>query len=340
MTTGPGERRALLAGEARRHGVALAALFALVATALLAVGLALPRTFEASTTIRVRENPLLKPFSRGGFTDADERVALAREVVLGRSVMDEVLRTGGWLDAAPAPGALERDRLIERIASRTRVSAAGADLVRIAYSDDQPGRALDVTRRFAELYMRDTLAARARQSRDAFDVIDRQVRAQAARDAAEPAQAGATTTTDAGAAGSSPQAGVYRDLLEQREKLRVEMELDATRQGVQFNVVDPAMLPTRPVGLRLSHLMVAGLALGVLVPLALLFARVRLDPRVLSAARIERIAQVPVLASVSPYPTPAVRRRGALRITAVSVVVGLVLLAYAASAWIYRGAGT
>lgn len=312
--------RSVLSKEARRHATALAALFATVALALLGVGLLLPRHYEAASTIRVEENPLLKTLARAGLAE-DERVALAREAVFGRKVMDEILQAGGWLASTPAPTAIERDRLIERIMRRTQVMAPGAGLVRIAYTDDRPERALDVARRFADLFASEVSAAQEQRSRAAFDFVDAQVRAREARD---PSNARADDSA-------------YRELVAQREKMRIAMELDAARQGLLFHVVEPAMLPTTPQGLRLSQLMLAGLALGILVPLAWLFVRARFDPRVRSAARIERLAQVPVLASVSPYPTPAVRRRDAWRGLTVCSGVALVLLAYAAVAWLHLG---
>jgi|GEM_PF-5430601 len=334
---GDGSFGEVLAGEARRLAFGLAAAFAMIALALLALGLALPRRYEAATTLRLEENPLLNGLSLADAGAPAQRLAHARGIVLGRGVMDEVLRSGGWLASTPAPNALDRDRLIGQIARRTAVTSPGDGLVRIAYADEDPRRALAVARRYAELYPREAQAARARQSRDAFDFIDARVRALEARGGqagAEPG-AGAAAGRDAVPAAGT---GLHRDLLERRERLRVAMELDAAGQGLAFHVVEPALLPTRPQGLRLAHLLAAGLALGVLVPLAWLVARVRFDPRVRSAAQVERVAGVAVLAWVPPYPTPALRRREALRGVAIAIAVAAVLLAYAAAAWMRQEA--
>ncbi len=127
---------------------------------------------------------------------------------------------------------------------------------------------------------------------------------------------------------------IYQDLLKRRENARVSMDLDAKQQGLTFRIQEPAVMPVRPSGLRLIHFAIGGLVLGALLPLALLFGYARFDPRVRSAAQIERLAGVPVLVTIPTYRTPQDRRRSALHGAALLIIIVGVLLAYAALYWI------
>lgn len=59
-------------------------------------------------------------------------------------------------------------------------------------------------------------------------------------------------------------------------------------------------MPVTSTSLRLMHISAIGILLGLAVPLAVLFAIVRLDPRVRSASQIERVLKVPLLVTI-PY---------------------------------------
>lgn len=122
---------------------------------------------------------------------------------------------------------------------------------------------------------------------------------------------------------------VYQDLLKRRENARVSMNLDAAQQGLTFTVQNPATVPLIPTGLRFMHFAVAGLALGLALPLGLLFGIARFDPRVRSAEQLERLTGLPVLATVPYYATPADRRRERQRNLALAAILATVVLAYA-----------
>ena len=121
---------------------------------------------------------------------------------------------------------------------------------------------------------------------------------------------------------------VYQDLLKRRENARVSMDLDATQQGLTFAVQNPAMMPLIPTGLRFMHFAVAGLVLGLALPLGLLFGIARFDPRVRSAEQLEQLTGLTVLVSVPYYTTPLDRRRERLRNLALMLIVAVVALSY------------
>jgi polysaccharide chain length determinant protein (PEP-CTERM system associated) len=489
----------ILSSEARRHDRTLGILFALIALLALLVGVLWPRKYEASTTILVQESNIVTGLMEGRAvaTGVTDRASIAREVIFSRKVMDDILATGGWMAQRPPPSAVEQDRLIESIEGRTRIASPRDNLIQITYSDSTPERAFKVTQRLAELFIRESIATKERESRNAFDFIDSQVEAyrqklasaedklKAYRDANPDARPGSETDAntrigqlrtqveqsrmevmeqhskeaelatqlsgeseitmvqtragqieaqlaelqgqldrlrlnytddypdvvrirhqmqdlkdalaradqehaatptaldsgihfspvyqelrsklgearrnaaaaaarmnaserllDAELQRSSRIAGlantlaeltrdyevnrdIYQDLLKRRENARVSMSLDAEQRGPTFRIQEPAIMPLRPSGLRLTHFAVAGLMLGLALPLGVLFGYVRFDPRVRSAAQVERVAGVPVLATVPYYATPRDRRRRSARTLQFVLIVAVVVAAYA-----------
>ncbi|TXH77455.1 MAG: hypothetical protein E6Q88_00995 [Lysobacteraceae bacterium] len=167
----------ILLQEARRYQVVLASIFAVIALIALVAGLfLLPRKYSVSTSVLAQESDIIEPLLEGRAvsTEAVDRAGLARQVVFGRKVMDEILQRGGWMEDKPSPAMQER--LIEQIRERTRITNARENLVQITYHDSEPERAFRVTQAMAELLIEESLAAKERESTSAYEFIDRQVR--------------------------------------------------------------------------------------------------------------------------------------------------------------------
>ncbi|MGA7296268.1 MAG: XrtA system polysaccharide chain length determinant [Rhodanobacteraceae bacterium] len=487
--------------EGRRRVLAMALIFAGIALTGLIVGALWPKNYTTSTSIVVQRSNIITPLMEGRAvaTGAANRASIAREVIYSRKVMDDILKVGGWMDDKPSP--VEQARIIDGIKGRTQVTSQQHDsLITITYTDSDAQRAYKVTRRFASLFIKESLDAKMRESRDAFQFIDSQVKAYHSKIAeaesrlkdyrethvdARPGDASDTnsrigslrsgietarmnltelnsqqnslqsqlagesevtavqtrtgqistqiaqlqgqlqtlllTYTDnypdvvrirhqiddlkrqldqekqrsraakvAGTPSSldenvqfnplyqdlrskladirrqiaSNQArlaasqrmlatelerskridasaddlaaltrdydvnkDVYQDLLKRRENARVSMNLDKDHRGLTISVQDPASLPLRPSGLRMLHFAIAGLGLGMAIPLGLLFCLVRFDPRARSARQLERIG-IPVLASVPVYATASDRRREVWRVRIAVLISVAVLGAY------------
>lgn len=174
-------------GVARRHPVLLAAVFTTIALIGLAIGALIPKRYTASTSILVEQSNIIGPLMEGRAvpTGVANRALLARDVAFSRKVMNDILKTGGWLANSPTP--IEQDKLIERIKDRTTINSpgptgrdrsgnpSGGSLIQISYSDPDPKRAFTVTQRFGELIIRESLATKERESRDAYEFIKKQV---------------------------------------------------------------------------------------------------------------------------------------------------------------------
>ena len=166
-----------LIGEARRRRIAMGVIFAVIALLALGVGMVWPKKYEASTTILAEESSIITPLMEGAAsaTGNKNRAGIARDVIFSRRVLDEVLRSGGWL--AKSPSALERDKIIEGIKGRTKIINNRENLITITYFDSDPKRAFEVTRAFGQLFISESLASKQRESREAYEFINSQVEA-------------------------------------------------------------------------------------------------------------------------------------------------------------------
>lgn len=161
--------------EAFRHRLAIVGLFVVVVFAMLGLGLAWPKGYSASTTILVDEKNIIQPLMQGAAvtTEVTDRARLAREVIFGRKIMNHVMDETGWLEAKPTPE--EQEQLMKRIMRQTTISNVGRNLIKIEYRDDDPERAFITTKLYADLFISESLEAKAAESQAAFDFIDKQV---------------------------------------------------------------------------------------------------------------------------------------------------------------------
>lgn len=127
---------------------------------------------------------------------------------------------------------------------------------------------------------------------------------------------------------------LYQDLVKRRETARVSVNLDAAGRGLNYRIQEQAAVPLLKSGLRLMHFALAGLALAVVIPLLLMAALVKHDPRARTALQIERGAGLPVLGTIPVHHNHKQRAAAARRhsvaaalLVAVPIVYGLVLVA-------------
>ncbi len=162
--------------EFQRRPLFLVGLFALVALIALAVGVVLPKRYSSSTSILVEDRNIIAPLMEGRAvaTSVVDRASILREVAFSRRVMEEILKAGGWMEGNPSP--IEQEKLIEKVVGRTVVTNTRANLIQITYSDSDPERAYQVTRRFADLVIEESLSTKERESSEAYAFIDSQVK--------------------------------------------------------------------------------------------------------------------------------------------------------------------
>ena len=178
--TSPIELVKVMAKEGRRRVLSLSAMFSVTAVVALAVGMLLPKKYEASTLILVEANNIMKPLMEGRITPTTvaDQTAVVNQLVVGKRVLREVLLFGGWVKPAPAlqPEPREEERLLKEIRSRIRIDSTREELVRITFTDSDPRRCYTVANKLAEIYVRESDAGKERESREAFEFIDKQVK--------------------------------------------------------------------------------------------------------------------------------------------------------------------
>ncbi len=101
---------------------------------------------------------------------------------------------------------------------------------------------------------------------------------------------------------------LYQKLLRQRETARVSMNIDIANQGLTLKVQERAVVPSRPIGLRLMHFAILGLVMGLMVPFGLMYLITMFDGRVRARQQFQNIIQAPVLGNISTYQNTETRR--------------------------------
>ncbi len=95
---------------------------------------------------------------------------------------------------------------------------------------------------------------------------------------------------------------VYRDLLQRRERARVSLSLDTQQEAVTVRIAEPAFVPQDLSAERLLMFAAGGVALGIVVPVGLLFGFVTVDPRIRIPAILDRDIQFPMLGDTNRLP--------------------------------------
>src|SRR5438874_109754 len=166
--------------EGRRRLLTLTAMFSIVAVGALFIGLSLPKRYDASTLILVEANNIIKPLMEGRAvpTSVSDQTAVVNQIVLGRKVMREMLAFGGWVKPKPArqPDPREEERMIMKLRAHIKIETSRDEMVRISYSDSDPERTYKIANKLADIYLRESDAGKERESREAFDFIDKQVK--------------------------------------------------------------------------------------------------------------------------------------------------------------------
>jgi polysaccharide chain length determinant protein (PEP-CTERM system associated) len=165
----------LAAQEGKRKILGLTAIFAVVAIGTLTIGVLMPKRWDTSTLIVADARDILKPLLEGRAvptTTSDHTPVVIQEMV-SPQILREVLSFGGW--TRKPVSAVEEDRLLTTLRQRIKIDQK-EDTIKISYYDNNPQRAYRVTNKLAEIFIRESLAFKERQSKEAFDFIARRVK--------------------------------------------------------------------------------------------------------------------------------------------------------------------
>lgn len=164
----------VLLSELLLHRRAVVVIFVIVNAIALVAALAWPRGYTVSATILVTERNIIQPLMQGAAatTGVTDRARIAREIINGRKVMNQVIDAAEW--ATPNTTTAEREGIIERLNKRTTIANAGNNLIRIQYRDDDAERAFVTTKTLADIFIKESIQEKAAESQAAFEFINSQ----------------------------------------------------------------------------------------------------------------------------------------------------------------------
>jgi len=116
---------------------------------------------------------------------------------------------------------------------------------------------------------------------------------------------------------------MYQDLLAQREKARVSMNMDIKNQGLTMKIQDPALLPQVPKGVRFLHIILAGLILSFVIPIVLIYGIILIDQKVRNEAYLRDELRLPILAAVYLTTNKADFKKNVMKFSVIATVVFL-----------------
>lgn len=175
----PTELLRLLFKEAKRRVHVLAAIFSVIALGALAVGVLAPKEYESHSILLAESKNVIAPLMAGrAQTVGSEDAQIVRQAFLSHRILREILAFGGWGELKDP---IEEARMLSKLSSRITIQSPRRELVRIAYRDSDPRRCLAISNKLAEIFIRESTGGKERESRDAFEFIDRQVKEYAAQ---------------------------------------------------------------------------------------------------------------------------------------------------------------
>ncbi len=96
--------------------------------------------------------------------------------------------------------------------------------------------------------------------------------------------------------------GRYNDLRNKKYSTQMATILETDRSNEVYRIIDPAILPERPVFPNRPQMIVIGIAAGLLLGLGAAFAREYLDPTLASEEEAVAVLNLPVLVSIPELP--------------------------------------
>jgi polysaccharide chain length determinant protein (PEP-CTERM system associated) len=162
--------------EAFAYRRAVVAIFVAVSFLGVGLGLSWPSKFTASTTIIVDEKNIIEPLMKGAAvaTEVTDRAKLAKEVIFSRRLMAKVIERAGWAPGQTLTPKEEESVITKILIPNTKISNIDKSLIKIEYSDGNSERAFVTAREIADLFISESLAAKAKESQDAYDFINAQ----------------------------------------------------------------------------------------------------------------------------------------------------------------------
>lgn len=152
-------------------------VFLLVSFGVLGVGFVFPYKYQSEVIIFVDDRNIIGPLMEGRAitTKINDRTSAAKELLMTRSLMEKLA-----IDQDVYPNASMEQEAIERRIARIReqlsVRPRGDSYFSIGFSASSPIEAFRVAQRLGQLFIAESNERKRRESRSAYDFIDKQVK--------------------------------------------------------------------------------------------------------------------------------------------------------------------
>ncbi|PHS17577.1 MAG: hypothetical protein COA86_09830 [Kangiella sp.] len=164
----------LVAKEALARKKLVISLYVGTALFFAAIAWVWPQVFNSAATIIIEDRNILTPLMKGTAQTSvlTEPLKLAKTMMNSRTTLIEVLHIGGWIDDDTPQAKI--DSLIDDIRTRTVISNTGKKIIHINYRDRDPQRAMLATKAMSDIFIRESISIKRKDSQNAYDFIDSQ----------------------------------------------------------------------------------------------------------------------------------------------------------------------
>ena len=162
--------------EGKRRLLPLTVIFTIVALLVLALGLVMPKKWDATMLIIVDTDDVIKPLMEGraAMSKPSTQMALVMQVVLGHKNLRQLALDSGILPLRTSPQ--DSEKIVAAFRNRIKIDNKTDSIVRISYSDDDPRRAARITNLIGKTFIDQSASLKENESREAFNFIDNRVK--------------------------------------------------------------------------------------------------------------------------------------------------------------------
>ena len=135
----------------------------------------LPKSYESSTAILVEEGKIINPLisTLAVSTAMVERMQTIQEQMLSWNSLTKLIRKLG-LDKN-LRSQYEYEQLVLRLRKDIRVRLGGKNVIRIAFTDKNPGKAQAVVKNITEIFINENIKTQSKETDDAVSFINDQL---------------------------------------------------------------------------------------------------------------------------------------------------------------------
>ncbi|MBU2955597.1 XrtA system polysaccharide chain length determinant [Marinobacter sp. F3R08] len=154
-------------------------LFALVSFAVLGAGFVYPYKYQSQVVIFVDDKNIIGPLMEGSAvtTDISDRTSAAKEMLWSRELMAQIAQDQEIFgESASEISGEALERRIGLLRSRMNVRARGDSYFSIGYTSESPMQAFRIAQRLGQLFISENSANKRKESRSAYNFIDKQVK--------------------------------------------------------------------------------------------------------------------------------------------------------------------